>query len=214
MTYNKKQKSYRKGGGTTRRRSSFLESLSSVLLPLTVLIGLGIFFATNLDFESFLVVQNKTELNENIVEEVDEEIEIEEEEIIEVEKEIERVEEVDDEVYTVVQEMPRFPGCEDLDISVDEKKKCAEKKMLEFIYKNIKYPAIAEDDGVEGMIVLNFIVDKEGNVTNLKLLRGGGELGKEYLRITETMPRWVPGKQHGKPVNDQFNLPILITLER
>jgi len=215
MTYSKKQQSYRKakrkGKSTSRRRPSFVGSLLKVLLPLALLVGVGIFVATNLglDLESFPFIENKTESNENIIEEIEENTNTE---IIEVE-EMEIVEEVDgEEVFTVVEEMPRFPGCEDLDGSIDEKKKCAEKKMLEFVYANIKYPTI-DAAGFEGMTVVTFIVNKEGDITNPKLLRGGGALGEEYIRVVKSMPQWIPGKQRGKAVNVQFNLPIRMKLE-
>ena len=215
MTYNKRHKSYKKGKGSSRRRSSFDGSLLRALPFLILLVSGGVTVALNLGLKSFLFPQHKTELNENIIEEIEEVIEIEEAEIIEIEEDIEIAEEVevDDEIYTIVQEMPRFPGCEDLDVSVDEKKKCAEKKMLEFIYANIKYPSIDADTEIEGLVVISFIVDKEGNITQPKVLRGG-EVAEAYIQVVKSMPQWISGKQRGEPVNVQFNLPIRINLER
>jgi len=215
MTYNKKHKSYKKGKGRSHRRSSFDGDFLRALPFLILLVSGGVTVAVNLGLKSFLFPENKTELNENIVEEINEVIEIEEDEIIETEEEIEIEEavDIDEEVYTIVQEMPRFPGCEDLDISIDEKKTCAEKKMLEYIYKNIKYPSIDSDIAPEGMIVITFIVDKEGNIIQPKILRGNSDaLAKEYIRIIKSMPKWIPGKQRGKPVNVQFNIPFRINL--
>lgn len=208
MTYNKKQQSYRKGKGTSRIYSSSFGSLLKVLLPFVLLAGVGVFVVMNLGLESFLFTQNKMELNENIIEEI--------EEVIEIEKEIEIDEEVksDEEVFTIVQEMPRFPGCEDLDISNDEKKKCAEKKMLEFIYQNIKIPEVAKGKYFGDLIVVSFIVDKEGYVLEPKILRGEVEaMNEEALNLVKSMPRWISGKQRGKPVNVQFNLPIRIRID-
>ena len=69
--------------------------------------------------------------------------------------------------------MPRFPGCEDKG-SAAEKKQCADKKMLEFIYKNIKYPAIARENGVEGTCVIQFVVEKDGAIADAKVVRDIG----------------------------------------
>ena len=113
--------------------------------------------------------------------------------------------------------MPRFPGCENLP-TTDEKKACADKKMLEFIYKNIKYPAIARENGIEGMVVVTFVVEKDGKVTDARVVRDiGGQCGQEALRVVSLMNdegiRWTPGKQRGRPVRVQFNLPVRFKLE-
>ncbi|MEM7102468.1 MAG: energy transducer TonB [Bacteroidota bacterium] len=123
-------------------------------------------------------------------------------------------EEDSEEIFTIVQQMPRFPGCEDIGGSDDDKKKCAEKKMLEYIYKNIKYPSIARENGIEGMAVVSFVVDKKGKITDPKVVRDpGGGCGKEALRIVQSMPTWTPGKQRNRPVKVQFNLPVRFKLE-
>lgn len=113
--------------------------------------------------------------------------------------------------------MPRFPGCED-EATKEAKKACADKKMLEYIYKNIKYPAIARENGVEGMVVVQFVVEKDGTVTDAKVVRDiGAQCGQEALRVVNLMNdqgiRWTPGKQRGRPVRVQFNLPVRFKLE-
>ena len=113
--------------------------------------------------------------------------------------------------------MPRFPGCEDKG-SKAEKDQCAQKKLLEFIYKNIKYPAIARENGVEGTVVVQFVVEKDGKVTDAKVVRDiGAQCGAEALRVVELMNtkglRWTPGKQRGNAVRVQFNLPVKFKLE-
>ncbi len=116
---------------------------------------------------------------------------------------------LDDVIFVNPLEFPRFPGCEDLDISQNEKKKCAEEKMNEFIYANLKIPEIAQQIRIEGMAVVSFIVDKEGNIVEPKILRDiGGGFGEECLRVVASMPQWIPGKQYGEPVRVQLNLPI------
>jgi len=115
-----------------------------------------------------------------------------------------------EEIIDPIREIPRFPGCEDLDISIQEKKKCAEEKLLEFVYGNFKYPP---EVCAEGMIVIGFIIDKKGNVIEPKILRDiSGGFGKEGLRVVASMPQWIPGKEFGKTVRIHYNLPIRIGL--
>ncbi|MEM9821035.1 MAG: energy transducer TonB, partial [Bacteroidota bacterium] len=121
-----------------------------------------------------------------------------------------------EEIFTVVEEMPRFPGCEDKPKA--ERKACADKKMLQFIYKNIKYPPIARENGVEGAVVIRFVVDKDGKVKEPLIVKDiGAGCGNEALRVVKmmnNMPQgWVPGKQRGKPVKVYFNLPVRFRLE-
>ncbi len=123
-----------------------------------------------------------------------------------------------EEIFKVVEQMPRFPGCEDKDIPDAEKKSCAEKKMLEFIYKNIDYPAIARENGVEGTVVVQFVVEKDGSIQNARVVRDiGAQCGQEALRVVNLMNdkgiQWIPGRQRGRPVRVQFNLPIRFKLE-
>ena len=120
-----------------------------------------------------------------------------------------------EEIIDPIREMPRFPGCEDLDISIQEKKKCAEEKMLEFVYGNLKTPEILQQScNIEGMAVISFTIDKEGNVINPKILRDiGGGFGEECLRVVRSMPQWIPAKEGGKLVDVNFNLPIRFKLE-
>ncbi|MBK8489563.1 MAG: TonB family protein [Saprospirales bacterium] len=118
-----------------------------------------------------------------------------------------------EEIFKVVEDMPRFPGCED-ESNKDDRKKCAEQKMLEYIYKNIKYPAIARENGVEGTVVITFVVEKDGAITDARIARDiGAQCGQEALRVVDDMPKWVPGKQRGRAVRVQFNLPVKFKLE-
>lgn len=117
-------------------------------------------------------------------------------------------------IFTIVQQMPRFMGCEDISGADKEKKKCAERKMLEFIYKNINYPTIARENGIEGMAVISFVIEKDGTVTAPQIIRDvAGGCGKEALRVVKTMPNWIPGKQRNEAVRVQFNLPVRFQLQ-
>ncbi len=121
--------------------------------------------------------------------------------------------EKEEEIFKIVEEMPHFPGCEKVR-KKEKRDKCAQDKMLEFIYKNIKYPAIAKENGVEGMVVISFVVEKDGSITDARVVRDiGGNCGKEALRVVKMMPKWVPGKQRGRPVRVQFNLPVKFKLQ-
>ncbi len=119
-----------------------------------------------------------------------------------------------EEIFKVVEQMPMFPGCERSGGSNEELQACAQQKMLEYIYGNIKYPAIARENGVEGTAVITFVVEKDGSITDAQIIRDpGAQTGGEALRVVKTFPKWNPGKQRGKPVRVQFNLPVKFKLE-
>ncbi len=119
----------------------------------------------------------------------------------------------EEEIFKVVEDQPSFPGCENISDKT-EKKKCADEKMLQFIYGNIKYPAIARENGVEGMVVVKFVVEKDGSITAAEVVRDiGAGCGAEALRVVNMMPKWEPGKQRGRAVRVQFNLPVKFKLE-
>lgn len=123
---------------------------------------------------------------------------------------------IPDDLFKVVEEMPRFPGCEDI-VELTEKKACAQKNMLEYIYKNLVYPTEARDKGIEGLVVLQFIVEKDGSLTGIKTVRSiGGGCDKESMRVIESMntmdSKWIPGKQRGEKVRVLFTLPVRFKL--
>ncbi len=114
-----------------------------------------------------------------------------------------------------VETMPRFPGCEEMEGIDLEKKTCAERKMLEFIFTNLKYPGEARENGIEGTVVTRFIIEKDGSVSNAEIVRGiGGGCDEEVLRIMNMMPKWTPGTQRGEAVRVQFHLPVKFGLEK
>jgi len=121
-------------------------------------------------------------------------------------------------IYKVVEQMPRFPGCEDRGGDDSTKKDCADRKMLAYIYDKLKYPAIAKENGVEGTVVVQFVVEKDGAITNVKCIRDiAAQCGQEGVRVVKTMKdmqeRWTAGRQRGKAVRVQFNLPIKFRIE-
>jgi len=116
-------------------------------------------------------------------------------------------------IFVVVEQMPRFPGCEDGDISEAELKMCADRKLMQYISSQINYPAPARENGIEGTAVVSFVVEKDGSITGMKVVREiGGGCGKEVIRIVKGMPKWIAGEQRGRKVRVQFNLPVQFRL--
>ncbi len=82
-----------------------------------------------------------------------------------------------------------------------------------FLQRNIIYPTLAKKNKIQGRVFVTFVVDVDGSITNIKVLRDiGGGCGAEAVRVVKLMPKWIPGKQRGKPVRVQYNLPIQFTL--
>ena len=104
------------------------------------------------------------------------------------------------EIFQVVESMPEFPG--------------GEEARIQFLRDNIKYPQMARESGIQGTVYVTFVVEPDGRVTGVRVLRGiGGGCDEEAIRVVKAMPRWIPGKQRGKPVRVQFNMPIKFTLQ-
>jgi len=108
-------------------------------------------------------------------------------------------EEMEEEIFVVVEEDPQFPGGMD--------------SLYAFIQRNLRYPKKALNDKIEGTVYVTFSVEKDGSIGAIKILRDiGGGCGEEAVRIVKMMPKWIPGKQRGIPVRTQFNLPIKFKL--
>ncbi len=103
------------------------------------------------------------------------------------------------EIFRVVETAPAFPG--------------GDGQRMKFLQDNIKYPQMARESGIQGTVYVTFVVERNGSVTDVKILRGiGGGCDEEAVRVVQNMPKWEPGKQRGKPVRVQFNMPIKFTL--
>lgn len=108
---------------------------------------------------------------------------------------VETEEEVEPISFAVVEEKPTFPG--------------GEAELLKFIAENTKYPEIAKENGIQGRVFVQFVIDKNGNVTNVTIARGVDPyLDAEAIRVVKMLPKWTPGKQRGKPVPVTFVVPI------
>ena len=109
--------------------------------------------------------------------------------------------------------LPLFTGC-DTNLSYEDHKACADRKMLEYVYGNIKYPARSRENDVEGMALIRFVIEKDGTVNDVDVYRGLNEdISREIRRIVEGMPKWHPGTVDGEPVRVLFTLPVKFRLE-
>ncbi|MDP6909251.1 MAG: energy transducer TonB [Flavobacteriales bacterium] len=144
-----------------------------------------------------------------VIEIVEDDVEIEEEvEIMDVEadqetviEEVEIVEEESNEpdFFTIVEDMPAFPG--------------GDAALLKYIAENVEYPAIAKENGITGVVYVSYIVDRDGSIKDVKVVRGADPfLDKEAKRVVKTLKGYKPGKQRGKPVPVQFTIPIRFVL--
>ena len=106
----------------------------------------------------------------------------------------------DDKVYEVCEQMPIFEG--------------GDAALLKYLRENLKYPDNTKDRGVQGRLVIGFIVEKDGSLTDVKVLRPVDiDLDAEVLRVVKGMPKWIPGRQNGKRVRVRYLLPIHICLQ-
>ena len=103
-------------------------------------------------------------------------------------------------IFMVVESMPEYPG--------------GEAALYKYLAENIKYPQMAKESGIQGRVFVTFVVERDGRVTDVRVLRGiGGGCDEEAIRVVESMPKWTPGKQRGKSVRVQYNLPVKFTLQ-
>ena len=117
------------------------------------------------------------------------------------------------EVFKVVEDMPVFPGCEDIE-NKQERKRCADSLMFAFVEEHKIYPTEALGNNVEGIAVVRFLVSTSGCLDYIEVVREPGcGLGVEAQRIVNEMPDWNPGKQRGVPVVVQYNLPVVFELD-
>ena len=114
---------------------------------------------------------------------------------------VEEEEESSQQIFMVVEEMPEFPG--------------GQAALMSFMAKSIKYPVVAQENGIQGRVTCSFVVNKDGSIVDAEVIRGiDPSLDKEALRVINTMPKWKPGKQRGKPVRVKFTVPINFRLNQ
>ncbi|HBL75125.1 MAG: energy transducer TonB [Bacteroidetes bacterium GWF2_42_66] len=149
--------------------------------------------------EVLTIVDDDTEINEEL--EIDDS-EADNETVVDVAPVVMQKAEEEEEaqVFFIVEEMPEFPG--------------GELALRKFIAQSIKYPVIAQENGIQGKVYVNFVVDRDGSVTAAKVARGvDPSLDKEALRVVNSLPKWKPGKQRGKAVKVSYTVPINFVLQ-
>ena len=103
-------------------------------------------------------------------------------------------------VFDVVEVMPTFPG--------------GQQALFEWLSKNIKYPVVAEENGVQGRVIVTFVVERNGSITDVQVAKSvDPSLDKEAVRVVKAMPHWIPGKQNGSAVRVKFTVPVTFRLQ-
>ena len=152
------------------------------------------------------VVEDEEEVEETVIEstETDQEMIIEE---IEVEEEFEDI----DVPFAVIEDVPVFPGCES--VAKSQRRACFQDQMNKHIRKNFRYPDIAQEMGIQGRVYVNFIIAKDGSITNIRMRGPDKNLENEAARIIGRLPKMTPGKQRGRAVRVPFSIPITFRLQ-
>ena len=128
-------------------------------------------------------------------------------------EEVEIEEEFDDVdvPFAVIEDVPIFPGCEK--VKKSERRNCFQDRMNKHIRKNFRYPEIAQEMGIQGRVYVNFIISKDGSITNIRMRGPDKNLEKEAQRIISKLPTMIPGKQRGRAVRVPFSIPITFRLQ-
>ncbi len=153
--------------------------------------------------ETLTIVDNDSDIQESAIqssEETGEAVEIKYVAPTVIEEEEEEAPD-EQEIFEVVEEMPEYPDG-------------GMTGLMQFLSKNIKYPAIAQENGVQGRVSVQFVVNTDGSIVNATVVRGVDPyLDKEALRVVNAMPKWKPGKQRGKPVRVKYTVPVMFRLQ-
>ena len=112
----------------------------------------------------------------------------------------EKPKEEETKVFDVVEQMPSFPG--------------GDAELMKFLNTHIKYPAVAEENGIQGRVVATFVVERDGSITDVKVIKSvDPSLDKEAIRVLKSMPKWIPGKQNGSAVRVKYTVPVTFRLQ-
>ncbi len=112
----------------------------------------------------------------------------------------EKPKEEETKVFDVVEQMPQFPG--------------GPNALFEYLSKNIKYPVVAEENGIQGRVIVTFVVERDGSITDVKVAKSvDPSLDKEAQRVVKSMPHWIPGKQNGSAVRVKYTVPVTFRLQ-
>ena len=103
-------------------------------------------------------------------------------------------------IFEVVEQMPSFPG--------------GDAALMQFLSKNIKYPVVAEENGIQGRVIATFVVERDGSISDVKVVKSvDPSLDKEAVRVLKSMPKWIPGKQNGSAVRVKYTVPVTFRLQ-
>lgn len=106
----------------------------------------------------------------------------------------------EDEIFDVAENMPQFPG--------------GDEALMQFLSKNMKYPTLAQEQGIQGRVYIQFVVNKDGSIVDVKVYKSlDASCDKEALRVVKSMPKWSPGRSNGKPVRVKYTLPVLFRIQ-
>ena len=110
-------------------------------------------------------------------------------------------EEEEEVIFVVVESMPEVPG--------------GQQALFKYLSENVKYPVIAQENGIQGRVICQFVVNKDGSIVDVEVVRSGGDpsLDKEAVRVIKSMPKWKPGKQRGKAVRVKYTVPVNFKLQ-
>ena len=112
----------------------------------------------------------------------------------------EKPKEEETKVFDVVEQMPQFPG--------------GPQALFEYLSKNIKYPVVAEENGIQGRVIVTFVVERDGSITDVRVAKSvDPSLDKEAQRVVRSMPHWIPGKQNGSAVRVKYTVPVTFKLQ-
>ena len=156
--------------------------------------------------EIIQVVEDEEEVEETVIESTEttqEEI-IEEVEVMEEELDV-------DVPFAIIEDVPIFPGCEN--VKKSERRKCFQDKVQRHINKNFRYPEIAQEMGIQGRVYVQFVIAKDGSITGIRTRGPDKNLEKEANRIISKLPNMTPGKQRGRAVRVPFSIPITFRLQ-
>ena len=149
--------------------------------------------------EEIIIVDDDEKVEEIEInsEETDDEIEI----APPVEQKVEVEVEEDETVFVVVETMPEFPG--------------GQAELMKYLSNNVKYPVIAQENGIQGRVVCQFVVNRDGSIVDVEVVRSSNEasLDREAVRVIKSMPKWNPGKQRGKAVRVKYTVPVNFKLQ-
>ena len=103
-------------------------------------------------------------------------------------------------VFDIVEQMPSFPG--------------GPAQLMKWLAEHVQYPAVAQENGVQGRVIIAFVVERDGSITDVNVVRSvDPSLDKEAARVVRNMPKWIPGKQNGAPVRVKYNVPVTFRLQ-